>query len=163
MAKMTIKGLDEYALALSRLEKSNLDISKKAIYGAAGIVADKIRANLESIPIEKSRYATEKNKLNGVTVKQKKDLANGLGISPISKSEDDNFINVKIGFDGYGSTKTKKFPNGVPNVLLARSIESGASFRNKKPFVRTAVNSVRKEAVTLMGNIIEQEIKKEMK
>ena len=74
------------------------------------------------------------------------------GVTPIDRDADGNF-NAKMGFDGYDS-------KGVPNQLKARVIESGSSKQQKKPFVRSAVNATKKQAVTRMGEIIDQEIKK---
>ena len=52
-----------------------------------------------------------------------------MGISPIK--HDGDYINAKVGFDGYGSIPTKKYPKGVPNQLVARSVNSGTSFLKK--------------------------------
>ena len=52
-----------------------------------------------------------------------------------------------MGFDGYNEVKTRKYPNGQPNALMARSIESGSSARDKYPFIRPAVQATRKQAI----------------
>ena len=54
---------------------------------------------------------------------------------------------MKIGFDGYNEVQTKTFPNGQPNALIARSIESGSSTREKTPFLRPALAAARKQAI----------------
>ena len=64
--------------------------------------------------------------------------------------------------DGYGSIPTKKYPNGTPNVMLMRSIESGTSFREKHPVFRPAVNRSRKKAIEAMRNKFDEQIKKKM-
>ena len=72
--------------------------------------------------------------------------------------------NTKAGFAGYMEEgKSKKYPNGLPIPLLARSIESGSSVRQKHPFVRAAVKSSRDKAVEEMETTINVEIQKTMK
>ena len=53
--------------------------------------------------------------------------------------------------------KTKKYPKGQPNVLLARSIESGSSIAKKRPFVAPAVRKTKKAAEETMAKIIDEE------
>lgn len=161
MARMTFKAGEEYAIKLSKLATGQEEIAKKAIYAAAGIVADKIKANLNSLPEEKFRYLRDGEKFVGVPERQKKDLIDSFGITPITTDSKGNW-NAKIGFDGYGSIPTKKYPNGLPNQLLARAIESGSSVRRKKPFVRPAVNATKKQAQAKMAEIIDKEIEKIM-
>ena len=69
---------------------------------------------------------------------------------------------TKLGFDGYGSIPTRKYPKGVPNQMLMRSIESGTSFRKKNAVVRKSVNGARKKAVKTMGETIDEELRKEI-
>ena len=161
MARMTFKAGKEYAIKLSKLATGQEEIAKKAIYAAAGIVADRIKANLNALPEEKFRYLRDGEKFVGVPERQKKDLIDSFGITPITTDSKGNW-NAKIGFDGYGSTPTKKYPKGLPNQLLARAIESGSSVRQKKPFVRLAVNATKKKAQAEMEKIIDKEIEKIM-
>ena len=161
MARMTFKAGEEYAIKLSKLATGQEEIAKKAIYAAAGIVADRIKANLNALPEEKFRYLRDGEKFVGVPERQKKDLIDSFGITPITTDNKGNW-NAKIGFDGYGSIPTKKYPNGLPNQLLARAIESGSSVRRKKPFVRPAVNATKKQAQAKMAEIIDKEIEKIM-
>jgi len=59
--------------------------------------------------------------------------------------------NTKIGFDGYDR-------KGVPNALKARAMESGTSTQPKRPFVRPAVNRVKKKAIEEMGKTLDIEL-----
>ena len=162
MARMTFKAGDEYALKLSRLAAGADEIAKKAIYAAADIVADEIGKNIDALPTESFRYLRDGDKFSGVPGQQKQDLKDSFGITPISLDGDGNW-NAKIGFDGYGSTPTKAYPQGLPNQLLARAIESGSSVRQKTPFVRPAVNATKKQAQTEMARVIDEETAKTMK
>ena len=76
--------------------------------------------------------------------------------------ESGDCVNTKAGFDGYGSVKTKKYPKGVPNSMLMRSVESGTSFREKHPTVRPAVNKTRKQAQKIMEEEIDRQIRQRM-
>ncbi|MEL7610601.1 MAG: hypothetical protein AAGU74_14000 [Bacillota bacterium] len=150
MARMTFKASDEYALKLSRFAAGSDEIAKKAIYAGAKIVADKIKATLEGVPTEKFRYLRGGDQFGGLTRTQKADLLASFGITPITRDENGDW-NAKIGFDGYGSKSTNKYPQGIPNQLLARAVESGSSVRHKHPFVRPAVNATKQAAIAEMG------------
>lgn len=160
MAKVEVEGLEEYALRISKLYKDSEAITKRAVYAGAAVVADKIKAGIKSLPTE-NKFAGPGEQLKGVTAKQKGDLINGFGLAPIESKND--YIQTKAGFDGYGSTPTKKYPKGLPNALLMRSVESGTSFRKKTPVVRRAVNQSRKTAQAAMGKQIDEDVEKIMK
>lgn len=158
MAKITFPGLAGYELMLSKLEDGSEEIIGKAIYAGAGIVADAIKSSIQSLPIVRG-YGTDSNPLpGGVTSAQKAGLIDGLGISRMQ--DDAGYLNVKIGFDGHNNTRTEKYPQGQPNQLVARGVESGTSWKQKKPFVRPAVTKSRKQAENTMAKIIDEEIEK---
>jgi hypothetical protein len=162
MAKMTVKVGDEYAKKLGELAAAfQGETAAKAVYAGAGAVADAIRQGIQSLPEQKFRYLRPGEQFTGVTSDQKADLLEALGVSPI-KADADGTVNAKIGFDGYGRHRTKAYPQGLPNALLARSIESGSSVRRKKPFVRPAVKSAKSAAEEAMARVIEDEIRRIM-
>ena len=148
-------------MMLSRLEGSTDEMIGKAVYAGAGIVADAIKDSIKALPIVRG-YGTESDPLpGGVTAPQKAGLIDGLGISHMQ--DDMGYLNVKIGFDGYNATKTEKYPQGQPNQLVARGVESGTSWKQKCPFVRPAINRSRKRAEAKMAQVIDDEIEKVMK
>ena len=159
MAKIDFKGIDDYAKALGTLWKESENIVKKAVYEGADVVANEIKQGLRSIPVDE-RVGAEENPVTGVGRRQKADLINGFGLSPMENK--DGYINTKAGFDGYGSIKTKKYPKGQPLAMLMRSVESGTSFRKKTPVIRKAVRRARKPAEAKMAETVEAEIKKIM-
>lgn len=138
MATITFKKGDDYALKLSKLAAGSDEIAKKAIYEAAGIVADKIVSNAYKVMSD-----------HGPS-----EMMQSFGIAPIKQDDNGNW-NTKIGFDGYDS-------RGVPNQLKARVLESGSSRQKKRPFVRPAVNATRKQALEAMKKVIDKETKKVM-
>ena len=164
MASFTFKGMKEYEAIISKMYADTAKICGRSIYAAAGIVADEIRSGIEQIPAKPDKYALiayQKKWQAPITETQKKGLADGFGISPLQ--EEDGYWNVKLGFDGYNGTKTKKFPKGQPNQLVARSIESGTSAIKKYPFVRPAVARSQKRAVEAMQKVIDADLTEKMK
>ena len=161
MAYIRFSGLEEYERKLSQLERAYREqIAGKAIYAGSAIVADAIKRGIEGLPVV-TGYGTQENPLpGGVTAVQKQGLEDGLGIAPMQ--DDRGYLNVKIGFDGYNRTKTEKYPNGQPNQMVARGVESGTSWKQKKPFIRPEINASRKEAEKKMAEVIDAEIQKLM-
>jgi len=162
MAKMTISGLEELELKLSKLGSMTEEVAKRVVIAGAQPVADEIRKGLESLPIDNLKYLKSGDRFNVSPLGEVEDLKKSLGITP-PKVDNDGNINVKVGFDGYGSYPTKEYPKGHPNALIARGIESGSSVRQKKPFVRPAVNRSKKKALEEMQKIADEEIEIIMK
>lgn len=158
MAKMTIKGTDELALKLSKLGKMSVEIAKDVVMAGAQPVADEIRKGLESLPVDELKQLKDGETFNVSPYGEIKDLLDSLGITKPDVDGAGN-VNTKIGFDGYGSYPSKKYPKGLPNPLLARAIESGSSVRKKMPFVRSAVKRSKKKALEEMQKKCDEEIK----
>lgn len=163
MASFEFKGMDDYLGQLRRLSDpaQYRNYVGKAVAAGAGIVADQIRENVRKIPtVGANERGTPENPLTGITRSQKDGLLAGFGISKMR--DDDGFLNVKLGFDGYNNLKTKKYPNGQPNSLIARSVESGTSFRRKHPFIAPAIKAAKDKAETKIGETLDKEISKLM-
>lgn len=159
MATMRFRGLDEYLQNLQHVEKNTPEIVGKVVYGMADIVADAVREEINALPAEsdvEALKAWSKGERAPLTIKEKKGLQESFGITKML--EEDGYYHVKLGFDGYNDIKTKKYPKGQPNVLVARAIESGSSIRDKHPFVRPATNKSRKSAEKRAQTIIDDEI-----
>ena len=162
MATITFKNGEEYALKLSQLANQRLtEVCGAGIYDAAELVADAIRQELESVPTDEG-WGTEKTQTIGPRAVQKEALLNTLGVAEM-QTDENGFLNVKIGFDGYNHVTTKRWPNGQPNQMIARAIESGTSWMRKNRFVSRAVNKTRKRAIEVMRKRVETEIEKIMK
>lgn len=147
MAKWIVgKGLDSYISYLQKIDAVTDEAIGEAVYEMAKVVADSVRASIQALPTvsNEANIATYKKGYSRLSDKEKQGLLDGFGISPLQ--EDSGFVNVKLGFDGYNSVKTKKYPKGQPNVLIARVTESGSSYREKTPFMRPAVNASKKQA-----------------
>lgn len=162
MATITFKNGEEYALKLSQLANQKLTkVCGAGIYDAAELVTDAIRQELEGVPTDE-RWGTKETPTIGPRAVQKEALLNTLGVAEM-QTDENGFLNVKIGFDGYNHVTTKRWPSGQPNQMVARAIESGTSWMRKNRFVSRAVNKTRKRAIEVMRKRVETEIEKIMK
>lgn len=160
MAKWIVgKGLDSYIAYLQSIEAVTDEMIGEAVYDMAKVVADKVRANIEALPAvsNEANIATYREGYSRLSEPEKQGLMDGFGVSPLQ--DDSGYRNVKLGFDGYNSIKTKKYPQGQPNALIARVTESGSSYREKTPFIRPAVNAARKPAEKAGQAKIDEKIK----
>jgi hypothetical protein len=160
MAKLQFKGLEEYEAQLLKLRGLTEQMIGEAIYEGAAIVADEVKKGIESIPID-DRYVAGGTMLHGITQEQKQGLIDGFGIA--SMQNENGYLHVKLGFNGYNSMRTKNFPNGQPNSMIARSVNSGSSFRQRIPFVDNAVNSAKSRAEEKMKQKLDEAIEKAIK
>lgn len=118
-------------------------VMKSAVYAGVGVLADAIKSEIDSLP-EESGYMRPGKKRNVVGTNDKRMLKERLGVSRIEATGDR--ANAVVSFSGYNGRPTKKYPNGVPIPLIARSIESGSSVREKNPFIRRAFNKSKTQA-----------------
>lgn len=159
VARMTIgKGVDEYIASLERLKFRTPDVAGRAIFEGARVVADKIRENIEALPVQDAE--NKKHKHRNPTQGEKDGMLKGLGVAK-KRSENGN-VNVKIGMDGYNDVKTKKHPKGQPNAMIARSIESGSSFKIRHPFISSAVRTSKAAAEEAMRAEVDKQVKEIM-
>lgn len=128
MARITFTGIDKYADKLAELGARAEGCCKYALYEGAAIVADTVKARVPE---------------------NTGDLRDSMALTEMRN--DAGFIYTKIVFDGYDR-------KGVPNSIKARVLERGNSHVSARPFVRPAVNSVRKAAVAAMGKALDEKI-----
>lgn len=163
MARIRFSRLEDYELQLSKLTAKTEEIAGKAIYAGAAVITDAIRSSIQGLQAVSDRegvIAYQRKDPAPLTETAKQGLLDGLGITPMQ--DDGGYLNVKVGFDGYNGLRTQKYPNGQPNQLIARSLESGSSIAKKRPFVRPAINASRKQAENAMAKVINQELEKLM-
>lgn len=155
MAKFAVgDGIDNYIKQLEKLHNGSEPGLKYAVYFGAEKIADAVRNEIEALPTGRAN--------NGqIMPSQKRGLLEGLGISKMQN--EDGFVNVRIGFDGYSKVKTKRFPKGQPNALIARSIISGTSFRRKNNFIQRAVSRSRKDAEEAMRKALDSYVQEKIK
>jgi HK97 gp10 family phage protein len=151
-------SLDNYIKELERFASDEPEIAKRAVIAGAQPVADAIRSGMKSLPVDHFRKLKEDETFEVLSKEQLKDLEDSMGIAPVSVDDNGN-TNTKVGFKGYGRFPTKTYPQGLPNALLARAVESGSSVRKKTPFVRPAVNKSTVAAVEKMDQVINDAVK----
>lgn len=171
------RELDKYLQSLDTLYQKTDEMVDAAIRPGAGRVADAVRSAISDIPrLEREPRNSEPKKKSGdrtivkntpkgklpagATRLEREGLLKGMGLAPIRK--DGNFVNTKLGMDGYNEHKTSNYPKGHPNAMVARSLESGTSYRQKTPFIRPAVNKVMAKAEKLMQESYEKELRQIM-
>jgi len=133
MAKIEFEGLGEYRARLTDLGVNIEGICKYAVYDAAGLVIDAIKANT---PVDSG------------------DLRECVALYNFKNQ--DGFIHTGVYFPGYDR-------KGVPNPIKARVLESGNSTHLKRPFIRPAVNRVKKAAEFSIEKALNDKIKEYMK
>ena len=153
MPKMEYDGLEHFGAVLQSLDAKTEAVLKMAVYDGAHVVFEEIKRQIEALPT-----SDDKSKHRDITPLQKEGLLSGLYGSVIQ--ERDGGVYEYIGFTGYNKDRTKKHPKGQPNILVARSIESGASFMNKRPFVSRAKNASKAKALEATKQTFEREFGK---
>lgn len=154
MATFQFKGIDEYVASLNRIYGGSRKYIGSAIYHGAGYTFEVIEKATRALPVDDSME--HKAMRSGIRTLQKKALMASLGIAKMR--QDGTFLNVKIGYDGYNNIKSKEWPKGQPNAMIARSIEAGTSFLPKTGYLRKATRSARKGCEEVMRLAIDKEI-----
>ena len=162
MAKVTFTGIDGTMARLNALQQSLKDqIIGKMVYEGADIVADAVREEIQKLPTSqhegKAWFGTPGHPARGPSEEQKKGLLDSLGVSHMR--DDDGFLNVAIGFDGYNRVTSRRWPRGEPNQLVARAVARGTSFMEANPFFKAAVNKTRSKAKSAMKKAAERQLK----
>ena len=162
MATIRFSKLRDYEIKLGQLGDASRDICGKAIHEGAKIIADEVKNNLNSLNVTTDVLAmlkAKKGEPTYITQRAKEGLIESFGVTPMQRDRD-GIYNVKLGFDGYNQVKTKKWPKGQPNQLIARACESGSSAMIKQPFFREAVQKTKKKAESRMAEVLDEKIKK---
>lgn len=156
MAKIEFTGIDAYMQQLSTLGKSSQGLCKRALYDGAAVLADAVRAEIEALPVTDVNEEPQ-----GILEYERDGLLEGLGIAKMK--EDDGRVSTGVDFDGYNRLKSKAYPNGHPNSMVARAINSGTSARRKNPFMQRAIKKAREKAQQAMAARMDADINEIMK
>lgn len=161
MAKIELQGMDAWISELRKLGENTAPVCKAAVYAGAKVIADEIRqatSGLNRVTDAEAMAAYHEKKPVKISVSQKIGLVKSLGIAPIMDKY--GIVSTKVGFDGYNDVKTKRWPNGQPNALIARACESGSSAMLKQPFVRPAIQRKKDAALEAMKQAADRELEK---
>ena len=157
MAKLKMQGMDEWENQLLELRDVGVSTIGRAIYQGAKVIADQVKANIQALPID-DRHVKNGQTLHGVKSLEKQGLLEGFGVSRLR--DENGYRNVKLGFDGYSPVPSNFSAKGVANIVVARAVNSGNSFRSKIPFVDNAVYAKKAECEKVMQKTFEDAIKK---
>lgn len=160
MAKLAFTGISEYTAMLDRLSDKAEGMIKRAVFVGAREIADEVRAEISALP-EVSVNPPPGGKLNGVFSYEKQGLLSGMGTAKMQNAN--GYIHTQVGFEGYNRMKSKSYPNGHPNVLIARAVNSGTSYRQKIPFINNAVKAALAAAEAAMRAQLDADIENETK
>ena len=129
--------------------------------GALHFVWDRL-AEIQKLPTAINEHGSSTNMINTITPIQKYGLMHGMGISHM-QLKSGGTLDVKTGYHGYNKMVTDNYRRGQPNVMVARSVLHGTSFRRKNDYEGRAIRRVRKEALESMQEEINKETEKIMK
>lgn len=159
MAKIKMVGMETYIQQIRTIEDP-AKVCRAAVKAGAGVIADGIRQELQSEVLavsDKTALAAYQHKFPMYcSESQKKGLLKGLGITKIHVKR--GIYEAKVGFDGYNDVKTKLWPEGQPNALIAQSVESGRTWMIKQPFVRPTVKRLENTALVAMKQAADKKL-----
>jgi len=143
MPNIKIEGFDDINNLITELAANGEGLIKTALYPASHITYEEARQKIEAM---KNISDADRNGLLTSLYHSKMYTENGV-------------VYEVIGFTGYNE-------RGVPNIVVARSIESGHSTRDgksnvqKHPFMRPAANHTKAQVIQKMQTVISQEVQK---
>ena len=156
MAKIEFVGIDAYFEQLNKLGNKTTGLCKRALYDGAAVLADAVRSEVQALPV------TDRNTEPQQVLSYERDgLLAGLGIAKMK--DDGGVVSTRVDFDGYNRLKSKTYPNGHPNSMIARAINSGTSKRPKNPFMNRATRAARAKAEAAMAARMDADIEEIMK
>lgn len=135
--KVDKSGVDALQRKFEMLKTEATHVAKRTVYDGAKVAADALRAatdSLQAVSDYDAINAKRRGELSYLSVKQKIGLQNGLGIATMRVTPDS--VNTKVGFDGYNSVVTKRWPKGQPNRMVAAEVNHGSAGRTiRQPFI----------------------------
>lgn len=157
MAKMKIEGLEDFGLMLRSLGDKTPAVMAAAVYAGAGVLAEAVKSEIQALPTQEG-FLRAGDKRAYLTRDEKADLLQAVGIARFDHTG--GKVTTAVGVEGYSSHPTRKYPGGVPLPIIARSIESGSSVREKNPFMRRAGQNAKGRAQQAMTDAAVAELDK---
>lgn len=158
MPRIELKGFKQYIELLDITAAQANRMVKKSVYPGAKIVANQCKKEIRSLVTDEDR--SHGRMRNGPTKADVVGLINSLGIAK-GRYNSDGTYDVKLGFDGYNElTKSKRHPKGLPNMMVARSVNSGTSFMKAQPFMEKTIRLTERDAVNAMSDQFDKELER---
>ena len=164
MAKITIEydELVDLAHQLWAVGKDADRIAARALYKGAGKAADGLRAATNGLTVvsDRHRMGDYRAKRPGyLSVTQKAGLLEGLGITSFKFSSDS--VSTNVGFGGMNGLRTRKWPGGQPNRMIAAAVNHGdSSAMIRQPFITSTAEVYAEDIKEAMVEEAKAEIEK---
>ena len=158
VVKITTFGIDDLIAQLQNIENSTDDIMRAVVKEGINVVADTMKAQIRALKTTKDDKYVGKTSKRYATKNEKEGLIESMGYTHIDVRED--VYNAKVGFDGYNDTKTKKWPKGQPNPMIANYINRGTSYMIPQPFIDQTKSKSKANAIQTMQDALDREITK---
>lgn len=142
MARIAFPGLEAYRKDLQKIYAEVPRIESQTLYDGAGVLADAVAEEIGGL-----------TELNAI---QRRDLQKGMGIAGFW-SEKGSTV-TKIGFEGYNSIRTRRWPNGQPNAMIARSLIRGTSWMKANRFTARAARKAKERCIRAMQERMNREL-----
>lgn len=140
--KITFPALDQYQDMMDEIAHCVEPMCRAGVYEGARVVTDAIDAEISGL-----------NELNSI---QRYGLHRGLGIARMWNESTGPV--TKPGFEGYNDLRTKRWPKGQPNAMIARSVNRGTSWMPANRFVNRAVKKAKEAAIKAMSDRVDEYI-----
>ena len=130
---MEMKGLEALETKLKRMGDGARGIAAHGLYDGAGVMADELKSQAESIETEEFHYTVFGTRLPSP---EEKEIITEAGAGIARFKTNGSEVNTSVGYRnaGYAMLAGRRKP--IP--LIVNSINSGTSFMRKQPFVRRA-------------------------
>ena len=145
MPSIKVDGLEDVFARLKAIGGDIEGVQKQAVYAGMAVIRDEVVRQIESLPTQAGYIKSKDLPRDVITPREKEQLIKHIGIAQMDSKN--GTVSTRISFDGYTDIKTKKYTNGLPAVLVARSINSGSSVRTKHPFMRQAQAAAKARAL----------------
>ena len=164
MAKITIE-YDELVDLAHQLWAVGMDadrIAARALYKGAGKAADGLRAATNGLTVVSDRHRMgdyRAHRAGYLSETQKEGLLAGLGIAPFKFTEND--VSTRVGFGGMNGLRTRKWPGGQPNQMIAAAVNHGnSSAMIRQPFITSTAEVYAEDIKEAMVEEAKAEIEK---
>lgn len=147
MAKITFPNMEAYERQLERIGSEAPKLCGKALYQGARVLAEAVQAEIDG--------------LSELSPSQRRGLHNGLGVAHFW--EKGGVLQTKIGFEGYNTRKSKRWPKGQPNAMIARAVIRGTSWMMPNRFTPRAARKAKAAAIEAIRQELDKGLEAETK
>lgn len=141
MPKIEFPGMEQYTRQLERIGREAPRLCGRALYDGAAILADEVQAEINGLPLDP---------------RDKQGLHDGLGVAHFW--EENGAVVTKIGWQGYNTWRTKRWPQGKPNAMIARAQIRGTSWIRPNRFTTRAARKAREKCIQAMQRRFDREL-----